>query len=106
MIRTITPSIQPSAAYGFGRITYGNKSSTTVMRYAMPVYEQDLSASLRPSLLADKNSLDAIEKVAEIPTIRPERTTRRVLARAKVKPAMLPASSTSASLRPSTILPT
>ncbi len=81
-------------------------SATTVRRYAIPVYEQDLNASFRPSLFADRNSLDAIENVAEIPTIRPERATSFVFWSANVKPARLPASSTSASESPSTILPT
>ena len=84
---------------------YGNIRSATVARYAPPVYAQDLSASDLPSLFAERNSLDAIENVAEIPTIRPERATIFAFARANVKPAILPASSTRASLKPRTMLP-
>jgi tetratricopeptide (TPR) repeat protein len=50
--------------------------------------------------------LEAMEKVALMPTIRPDSAISRVFCSAKAKPANEPVSSTSASLSPSTILPT
>ncbi len=47
-----------------------------------------------------------MDRVAETPVMIPERATRRVLARAKVRPASTPVSSTSASFRPRTMAPT
>ena len=72
----------------------------------MPVYTQDFKASGRPSLRAERYSLDAIDRVAEAPVIRPESATSLLFCMAKVRPAKVPVSSTSASLSPSTILPT
>ena len=64
------------------------------------------SASLRPEERAERNSEEAMEKVAEIPVIRPDRATKRLSCRAKVSPARVPVSSTSASFNPSTMEPT
>ena len=50
--------------------------------------------------------LDAIDSVADAPVIRPDSAISRLSRIAKVSPASVPVSSTSASLRPSTMLPT
>ena len=81
-------------------------SSATVTRYATPVYVADFSASGLPSLLEDRNSLDAMESVAAMPVIRPDSAINCVFCMASVRPANVPVISTMASFMPNTMLPT
>ena len=58
--------------------------------------KDDFKASSLPSLLAAKNSLDAIEKVALIPMINPLNAINLVFCIANVNPASEPVNSTKA----------
>jgi len=59
-----------------------------VKTYAPPVYNDDLRARLLScSVLAERYSDAAIERVAAIPVIRPESAMRRVFFNANVRPA-------------------
>ena len=66
----------------------------------------DFKAFGSPSDRAERYSEDAMERVAEMPVINPDKAISRVFCKAKLRPAKVPVSSTSASFKPRTIEPT